>query len=1574
MKLVLKYGAIILAVPVGILLLVAALLYIPPVQRFAVRQVCSAVSDDTLQVSVDDFRLRFPLTLDLGGVVVLSEDDTLCALGRGHVEIEALPLLRLAAVISELSLHDVCFNYADTSGFSLRVKLGEAALLHMEARLRTEMVDAALLRLADGAVSMRLGRPASEPAPADTAASEPLAWRLAVQQAEIDNIAYGMEGAYDESFLSVAAGKIGIDGVAVDLGRQSVDVALLQLHTGEVEYLTDPDTAVPAVVEPVPSVEPDTASLPWTIRALALRLDDTQVKYARKNYSPHDGFDADCIQLSDVTLSLDSVYNCGSAVAAQLRTLSLQERSGLRVCRGEAAFSMDSAAVKVAALQLATEHSVVSAEVDADGSVLSMDGSANLSAELAAAVGIADAVLFDPSLAATAAELPFESLLLELSLDGALDDLRLHRLSAELPHCADMLLSGEVKSLTFSDSLAAHVDMSARLDKLSFVPALLDSSLRARVAVPDSMRLSAQADFSNGRSASAHLGWTVFDGTLSLDAGYLFPDTAYRAAVEFSAFPLSEFLPHDSLGLLSMSLAAEGCRFDPFSPNMKAVLDLQVDTLDYGGYRYENLSVALALDTQALSGHLQSEAEALRFDMALQGRLTADESRARLSGAIDHIDLKTLRFTDDSITFASSLDATAAMNASDEYTMKLRLDSTAFRLLDTDFALDSLAVAAGMWRDSLDARLALPGVDFAFAAPAGIDTFLASVMTFVDTLSYAVDAKKIAPAVLCDALPPFALQAGIVPEQAVEALLRMNDVQLSTFDLAAGHGEATPLFFDAEAVGSSFSSLKADTLKIALQQNSDTLHYALHMGNTPETSEMLASAGIGGYLAPQELFAALRQRNQEGVQSLLLDMDASLSDTTARVSLAPEHPVLGVAGWTLNTGNYIEWFFDGHLAADLLLERESQRFALRSDEALGGKGISLDIRNFDVAPVLALVPSAPPVDTRFSADISAGFAGKYPLLDAALRFDSTQYDGNYLGNLGLTAAYRQPSASVMEASAELSVDSVETLTAALRYDTDTLSPAPVAAEVHIADFPVRLANAFVSDDMLKVEGLLHGDISMKGAFDAPHLTGALSLTGGKVAVPMTGSRFRLEPVELSFRDDKAFIDSLLIYGTNNSPLSIKGSADISDFSRPYLDASVVGKNFRLFETPKNKTSMLYGVADADIDISARGYTDALVLRGDVELLNGTEATYVLRDNNSLPGVSDYGDMVTFTAFADTLEVDSLLPLRKVSGMDMQVNIDIGNAVALSVELTPDGNSYVDLQGGGSLTYTMNTLGDSRFTGCYELSGGTVCYSIPLIGDKLFTIKEGSSVAWAGDIAAPVLDITATDKIQVSVSSGNTSRTVQFDVSITLANSLEDLSIIFDVAAPNDLTIQNELSSMTAEQRATQAMGLLVYNMYTGPSSSQGSLFSGNPLNQFLQNELNKWSRNNLKNVELSFGIDSQEEADGTTRTDYSYQLSKKLFNDRVRIVIGGSYSPDDDSSDNLKQNLIEDIALEYYLDKRDNMLVKLFRHTGQESILEGEVTKTGVGFAVKKKLAHLRELFRRSARKKQAAEKEKQKP
>ncbi len=155
------------------------------------------------------------------------------------------------------------------------------------------------------------------------------------------------------------------------------------------------------------------------------------------------------------------------------------------------------------------------------------------------------------------------------------------------------------------------------------------------------------------------------------------------------------------------------------------------------------------------------------------------------------------------------------------------------------------------------------------------------------------------------------------------------------------------------------------------------------------------------------------------------------------------------------------------------------------------------------------------------------------------------------------------------------------------------------------------------------------------------------------------------------------------------------------------------------------------------------------------------------------------------------------------------------------------------------------------------------------------------------------------------------------------------------------------------------MSLLIYNTYTGPGTSTKNELVGNPLNSFIEKELNKWAQDNLKGIDLSFGINSYTDESGiNTRTDYSYRAAKSLWNNRIKVVIGGSLSPDDDVDVNFKENFIDDLSLEYYLNQRDNMYLKVFRHTGYESILEGEITQMGVGFVLKKRLLKLSDLFR----------------
>ncbi|MDE6160212.1 MAG: translocation/assembly module TamB, partial [Muribaculaceae bacterium] len=258
------------------------------------------------------------------------------------------------------------------------------------------------------------------------------------------------------------------------------------------------------------------------------------------------------------------------------------------------------------------------------------------------------------------------------------------------------------------------------------------------------------------------------------------------------------------------------------------------------------------------------------------------------------------------------------------------------------------------------------------------------------------------------------------------------------------------------------------------------------------------------------------------------------------------------------------------------------------------------------------------------------------------------------------------------------------------------------------------------------------------------------------------------------------------------------------------------------------------------------------------------------------------------------------------------------------------------------------------------------YTPPFMSEKLFKFDPDSYVAFTGNMMNPTLNIKAVDVMKANVTQeGQNSRLVNFNVGLSVTGTLEQMKVAFDLSTDDDITVSNELQAMSPEQRANQAMNMLLYNVYSGPGTRGNASIGGNALFSFLESKINSWASNNIKGVDLSFGIDQYNRTiDGNTSstTSYSYQVSKTLFDDRFKIVVGGNYSTDANADENFSQNLINDISFEYFLNRAQTMYIRLFRHTGYESILEGEITKTGVGFVYKHKLNSLRDIFRRRKR------------
>lgn len=435
-------------------------------------------------------------------------------------------------------------------------------------------------------------------------------------------------------------------------------------------------------------------------------------------------------------------------------------------------------------------------------------------------------------------------------------------------------------------------------------------------------------------------------------------------------------------------------------------------------------------------------------------------------------------------------------------------------------------------------------------------------------------------------------------------------------------------------------------------------------------------------------------------------------------------------------------------------------------------------------------------------------------------------------------------------------------------------------------------------------------------------------------------------------------DKFAIYTTSKNPFTIDGKVDFRNMERPTANLNLLAENYTLLDAPRTRESLVYGKVFVDLRATVKGPLDGLAMRGNMNLLGNTNVTYVLTDSPLT--VEDRLDgLVTFTSFADTMSVAAEeVPAMSLGGLEMYMSVHIDDAVRLRADLSTDRSKYIELEGGGDLNMQYTPQGDMSLTGRYTLSGGVMKYSLPIIPLKEFQFNPGSYVDWRGNIMNPALNLKATERVRSSVSDGDGegSRMVNFDVSISIKNKLESPDLIFDISAPEDAAVENELQAMGAEERSKQAIAMLATGIYLNSGAKGGGLTMGAALNSVLQSQINSLA-GGIKGANISVGVEDRTSSEtGDTQKDFSFRYSQRFFNDRVQIVIGGKVSTGANATNNA-ESFIDNISLEYRLDASGTRYVRVFHNKNYESILDGEITETGVGLVLRRKMDRLGELF-----------------
>lgn len=1493
-----------LLLPLGLVLLLAVLLYLPPVQRWAVRQAAAYASEQTgWDIRVQRVSLRFPLDLDLQEVSALTPD-TLLDVRHVVVDLDFSRILRARLGVEAIALEEGLLDTQELiPTVRVRGRVGDFRLRSDEISLRGQVaeVTAATLSRSDLDIQMQ------DTTVLDTTESQPLPWTILLGDLRVEDsrVAFRMPG----DTLKVAGG---LRSLRVAGGRLDLERGIYRVRKAEAQ-------------------------------ADSLFYDLTY----EPRISP--GLDYNHIALRQMRLTVEDVTYSPDSLSLRLTEGEAVERCGLRLSQLTGRFRQDAEGIRLSDFLLATPQSMAQGRLSMPFRALERQGGGRMDVGLRASIHPDDIVYTFP---AASAYLPAAPLSLDLAATGNVDTLRLTQAHLLAEPMLEARTEGLLTDLLDTHHLGASLDWRVRTYDLRRIAHL--TGLAPRLHLPQ-MRLTGHTGL-KGTLCKADLRLQQGEGTVVLRGQYDYEAEAYRATSTIRDLQLNHFLPQDSLFCLSAQMEAKGRGVDLLSPQTRLWAEVRVDSLGYGHHNLGNTMFVARLRQSEGLLDVTADNGVVRAKACVEGRMDRKLSEANFSFDLQRIDLYALGLTDKPFVASMVLHVDGKSNLSDTHQVEGGVQAIGFEVDDTLVYLQDFLFDLKVLPDTLTAQLQSGDLYLDAHIRQGIDSLMARVERLGREVSRQLTERRIDQSLLRQFLPDATLRVRSGSNNPICSFLSYTQgYTYNRLDLDLASSPEGGLNSHGEVRALNTGAVLIDTVRwVVVQDTAGVMSLNARVENGPRNRQVVFRSQLSATLTPTGASASVAFYDGRGRKSMDMGAMLEMEEEGLRLHLRPFNPIVAYRNFTLNPDNYIYLRNDRHLEANVdLLADDGTGFKLYTtpnEQAL--QDITLSVQRFNLGELSAVLPYMPKIQGLLSGDFHLVQDAQTMSISTDARVDRLVYEGAPMGNVGLNALYLPNADGTHYVDGIVSQAGREVMLL-----TGTYNPAgsgTLDAQATLQRLPLALANGFIPDQMIGLKGYAVGELRIKGPLANPILNGSLQTDSMYLYSEPYSLNLRFPNDTLDVRDSRILLNRIEAYSKGQRPIVLDGEVDCRQLDNIALNLSLQASNFELIHAPKTPKSLAYGRVYVDLRSRLTGKLNNLRLRGGLTVLGNTDVTYVLTDS-PLTVEDQMAGLVTFADFGDTLAVESsnVVPPQNI---DMQMNISIQQAAQVHCLLSADGVNYVELEGGGDLLMTYTTQDGLRLNGRYTVVSGELNYSLMVMALKNCVIRQGSYVEFTGDILNPRLSLSATERVKTTVYENQVPRSVNFEVGVNLSQTLDNMGMEFTLAAPEDLNVSNQLAAMGADGRSKAAVTMLATGMYLAAESSSTGFSGTNALNSFLQTQISSISSKALSTIDLNFAMDNTNTASGGTQTDYSFSFAKRFWGNRISLVIGGKVSSGSEVQ-NTGQSIINNVSIEYRLDKTATRSVRIFYDRNTESLMEGEITEMGAGVVFRRKSTRLGELF-----------------
>lgn len=1425
-----------------------------------------------------------------------------------------------------------------------------------------------------------------------------------LQLANID-VGYDNEGSHLDTGiklkkLNVAVNTIDLKGQLIDLDNIELDGLKGRLVFGKFEK---------QVQESLPEETTAVQQAQWKFKLSNTDITNVAFKFDDQNSAPvKKGIDYKHLDFSNFSLKAQDFSYAPDAISGEIAQLTVKEKSGLDIKQLKADVNYNSKGAQIKDLYLETPQTLLKDQI-----IVSYPSIESLSKNLGqmavdanlngSHIGFKDVLLFVPTLADTD---PFKSnpnaiVKINSEVNGKVKDLRIDNLELSGIGATTLAASGRVTGLP--DAEKAYFDINVRdlrttaKDINAFVP---KGTIPANIKLPAS--LAAKASFKGSlMNFNTNVNLNSSHGNAKIKAIFdrrIKNRERYDADVDIADFDLGRLLTNDSIGKMTLRAKVKGIGLDPQTANAR--LKAKVVKAEYNSYTYRNLNV----DGNIANGSFKAVADMsdpnLDFDLVASGGFKGKYPNGKIKLNVDIADLDKLNLHAGPLKLRGNVDADITDGNPDNLNGTVSLHHFMFANAEEQFALDSVNIVAVSTPEknaiTLKSSIAKASIEGKYKLTELGDALSNTIAKYYNT-NPSAPKKATSPQQFTFALHVdndpvlFKLVPQITRLEPIDIKGRYNSVG----DTIVVNGSIPRLVYGPYTVSGGV---------LAVNTEDEALKYSLTIDEVQSEQLVLHKTSIVGALKEDLLSYRLQILDRKEEEQYLVAGEVKAANGNTEISLDPESLKLNYEQWAVGNDNLIRFGKSGIYANNFELSSDGGSISLQSQSEAANAPLDVKLENFQIQTITNMIQKE---EMKFAGTINGtaelrnittnlAFVSDLDIKDFAISKDTVGDIKIKVDNL--TANTYTADVEITGNGNQVDLDGT--------YHADNQN---FNLNLDIQKLNMQSLQAFTFGEIKDGSGYLSGRFKITGTPADPDVNGDLKFNDVAFRVTQLNSYFKSINETVAVNNTGITLDNFTVQDEENNILDINGKIATTDFRKYGFNLTVDAENFRAVNSTAKDNDFYYGNLYVDANLRIKGTLESPVVDGNLKVNEDTKFTVVLPQQD--PRIADREGIVEFID-QDNMELQQRLQMEKamnsseLKGIDVQVAIEIVKEAELNLIIDKGNGDFLQLKGEAQLTGGIDQSGKTTLTGRYEFTEGAYQMTFNFIKRK-FEIQKGSYILWTGEPTDATLNITAVYKTETAPidlvedqlgdmpqSRINTfKQRIPFETLLKINGELLKPELSFDITLPEgNYGVSSEVLGTTRtkleeirqqpSELNKQVFALLLLNRFIGENPFASGAGGDNAesiarasVSKILSQQLNNLAADLIKGVEFNFDLESNEDytsGEMQNRTDLNVGVSKRLFDDRLKVTVGSSFGLEGQQANEEATNIAGDVSAEYQLTQDGRYAVRAYRKNDYQVALQGQVIETGVAFIITMDYNKFRELFHRSEEEKEMRRREKE--